>query len=107
VEGERVKIKLDRTVCDGFGACAQHAPELFSMDDWGYPSLVGSGEVTALQEAPVRRALLGCPAHAIVELGVRHPMPAGGEPGVARSAFAARDGRAEGDPAGTSSNAPW
>ncbi|HXA11011.1 MAG TPA: ferredoxin, partial [Mycobacterium sp.] len=36
-----MKIKLDRTICDGFGACAKQAPDYFSLDDWGYASLVG------------------------------------------------------------------
>ena len=31
-----MRIKLDRTLCDGFGICAKHAPEYFSLDDWGY-----------------------------------------------------------------------
>jgi ferredoxin len=34
-----VKIKLDRTICDGFGNCAAHAPGVFSLDEWGYASL--------------------------------------------------------------------
>ena len=36
-----MRIKLDRTMCDGFGICAKHAPEYFSLDDWGYASLDG------------------------------------------------------------------
>ena len=36
-----MKIRLDRTVCDGFGICAKHAPGYFSLDDWGYASLIG------------------------------------------------------------------
>lgn len=80
-----MRIKLDRTVCDGFGTCAAHAPEVFSLDDWGYPSLVGDGTVAPEEEAGVRRALLDCPAHAIVELGPGPAMPAGGDAAVARS----------------------
>jgi len=80
-----MRIKLDRTVCDGFGICAVHAPEVFSLDEWGYPSLTGDGEVTAAQEHGVRRALLDCPAHAILDLTEARRMVAGGEPGVARS----------------------
>jgi ferredoxin len=79
-----MRIKLDRTVCDGFGTCALHAPETFSLDDWGYPSLTGDGRVAEENEAGVMRALLDCPAHAIVVLD-EHPMPAGGEPGISRN----------------------
>jgi ferredoxin len=67
-----MRIKLDRTMCDGFGRCALHAPEHFSLDDWGYASLIGSGEIAADAEIEVRRALLDCPVHAITELIPRH-----------------------------------
>ena len=40
-----MKIRLDRTVCDGFGVCAKHAPGYFSLDDWGYACLIGDGTV--------------------------------------------------------------
>ena len=64
-----MKIRLDRTICDGFGLCAKHAPEYFSLDDWGYASLEGSGEVAEGDRDAVMRALLDCPVHAITEWG--------------------------------------
>ena len=70
-----MRIKLDRTRCDGFGACARHAPEYFSLDDWGYASLVGNGEIPPADHDAVTRALLDCPVHAIVEVG-EHPAAA-------------------------------
>ncbi|WP_238005473.1 ferredoxin [Dactylosporangium sp. AC04546] len=63
-----MKIKLDRTICDGFGQCAIHAPETFSLDDWGYVALIGAGNIAPEHEEGVRRALLDCPVHAITEL---------------------------------------
>ena len=63
-----MKIKLDRTICDGFGACAKHAADYFSLDDWGYASVVGNGEVPDQDHDAVIRALLDCPVHAITEL---------------------------------------
>lgn len=63
-----MKIKLDRTICDGFGMCAVHAPESFSLDEWGYVALVGAGNIAAEHEEKVRRAVLDCPVHAIIEL---------------------------------------
>lgn len=63
-----MKVRLDRTMCDGFGICAKHAPEYFSLDDWGYASLVGNGAVPQADEPAVRRALLDCPVHAIIEM---------------------------------------
>jgi len=66
-----VKIKLDRTICDGFGTCAARAPALFSLDEWGYASLArGLSAETDLPrelEQAARRALLDCPVHAITE----------------------------------------
>ncbi|MCW2630933.1 MAG: suaB 2 [Mycobacterium sp.] len=63
-----MRIKLDRTMCDGFGACARHAPEYFSLDDWGYASLEGNGAIPEQDRDAVMRALLDCPVHAIIEL---------------------------------------
>ena len=63
-----MRVRLDRTMCDGFGVCAKHAPEYFSLDDWGYASLVGNGTVPEADQPAVRRALLDCPVHAIIEM---------------------------------------
>ncbi len=70
---EHMRIRLDRTLCDGFGICAKHAPEYFSLDDWGYASLIGDGTVPEADRDAVMRALLDCPVHAIMELGERRP----------------------------------
>jgi ferredoxin len=70
---EPMKIKLDRTLCDGFGVCAKHAPEYFSLDDWGYASLIGDGTVPAADHDDVMRALMDCPVHAILVLGEHQP----------------------------------
>jgi ferredoxin len=64
-----LRIRLDRTLCDGFGICAKHAPEYFSLDDWGYASLIGDGTVPEQDRDAVMRALLDCPVHAIIYLG--------------------------------------
>ncbi|MBU9765963.1 ferredoxin [Mycobacterium sp. TNTM28] len=63
-----MKVKLDRTLCDGFGLCAKHAPEYFPLDDWGYAVLKGDGNIPEADQDAVRRALLDCPVHAIIEL---------------------------------------
>jgi ferredoxin len=68
-----VKIRLDRTVCDGFGICAKHAPGYFSLDDWGYASLIGDGTVAKSDHDAVMNALMDCPVHAITEIGERNP----------------------------------
>lgn len=68
-----LKIHLDRTLCDGFGICAQHAPGYFSLDDWGYACLIGDGTVADSDRDDVMRALMDCPVHAIMELDERRP----------------------------------
>jgi ferredoxin len=65
---EPMRVKLDRTVCDGFGICARHAPAYFSLDDWDYATLEGDGTVPDGDRAAVTRALLDCPVHAILEV---------------------------------------
>ena len=70
---ERMTIRLDRTLCDGFGICAKHAPKYFSLDDWGYASLIGDGTVADEDHDAVMRALLDCPVHAIMEVGEYRP----------------------------------
>jgi ferredoxin len=63
-----MKIRLDRTLCDGFGMCAEYAPQTFSVDEWGYVSLYpGKDNVEIGEEDGVRRALLDCPVHAIID----------------------------------------
>ncbi len=68
-----MKIRLDRTVCDGFGICAKHAQGYFSLDDWGYASLIGDGTVSEQDVDGVMNALMDCPVHAIMELDERRP----------------------------------
>ncbi|MFZ0833174.1 MAG: ferredoxin [Mycobacterium sp.] len=68
-----MKIRLDRTVCDGFGICAKHAPAFFSLDDWGYASLIGDGTVLAEDHDAVERAIMDCPVHAILKIGEYRP----------------------------------
>jgi len=69
----QMQIKLDRTLCDGFGICAKHAPNHFSLDDWGYAALIGDGTIAPEDHDAVLRALMDCPVHAIMELGERRP----------------------------------
>ncbi|HTI75076.1 MAG TPA: ferredoxin [Mycobacterium sp.] len=68
-----MRIRLDRTLCDGFGICAKHAREYFSLDDWGYASLIGDGTVPEKDRDAVMRALLDCPVHAIIYMGEHGP----------------------------------
>jgi ferredoxin len=63
-----VKVKVNAAVCEGFGNCATHAPDVFDLDEWGYAEAVGDGSVPEGQEQAARRAIADCPVHAIVQI---------------------------------------
>jgi ferredoxin len=64
-ERSSMRVSLQVSVCDGFGTCARHLPQVFALDEWGYAALVGDGEVPAGSEELARRAVIDCPVHAI------------------------------------------
>jgi len=46
------RIVIDRSLCSGFGACAELAPEIFELDDGGLVSLrTGTSPDPAVLEA--------------------------------------------------------
>jgi ferredoxin len=61
-----VKVRVEAAKCEGFGICATHSPEVFLLDEWGYASVRGDGEIATGEESQVQRAIADCPAHAIV-----------------------------------------
>lgn len=63
-----MKIKVNSSICEGFGTCAVHAPETFLLDEWGYAQAAGEGVVAEEDEDRVRQAIVACPVHAIVEI---------------------------------------
>ncbi len=55
------RIVIDRSLCSGFGACAELAPDTFEVDDGGLVSLrVGTSADPAVLEAAA-----ACPMAAI------------------------------------------
>lgn len=63
-----LRVQVDSVKCEGFGTCAVHCPELFELDDLGYASVIGDGEVTPELRETAVRAVLDCPTHAIHEI---------------------------------------
>ncbi|MEO3787351.1 ferredoxin [Actinocorallia sp. B10E7] len=60
-----MKVKVDRTLCQGHTLCAMKAPEVFELDDVdGHSSPIGP-DVPAGQEAQVMNAVRSCPERAI------------------------------------------
>jgi len=43
------KLKIDWIACNGYGVCEASAPDLITLDDWGYPVFL---------DAPVPRHLV-------------------------------------------------
>ncbi len=66
-EGVRVERRLrwNPTVCTGAGYCAEIAPELISLDDWGFPE-VESRPIGDETLAHARRAVAMCPRLALI-----------------------------------------
>lgn len=55
------RIVIDRSLCSGFGSCAELAPDVFEVDDGGLVSLrVGTSEDPSVLEAAA-----ACPMAAI------------------------------------------
>ncbi|MCW2950988.1 MAG: ferredoxin reductase [Conexibacter sp.] len=60
-----MKVKVDPTKCEGFGICAELAPQVFELDEWGYAAVLGGRDVPAALEDAVRRAAGACSVAAI------------------------------------------
>ena len=63
-----MKVQVKQALCEGFGTCAKHAPEVFLLDEWGYASVAADGVVPQGAEDRVRRAIIDCPVNAIIEI---------------------------------------
>jgi len=69
--GERV-LHVNPIACAGRGLCAEIAPELIALDDWGFP-VVEPGPVPAGLIADAEAAVQICPLLALrLDQGPRH-----------------------------------
>jgi ferredoxin len=59
------RLVVDPVACDGIGMCAHLAPDLVSVDSWGYPIIAGD-PLTPREERQAKRAVAGCPRKALV-----------------------------------------
>lgn len=59
-------LRVNPTLCTGYGYCAEIVPELIAVDDWGYPIVsrrpIEDDRVLSL----ARRAVATCPRLALV-----------------------------------------
>jgi ferredoxin len=58
------QLRVDPTACAGHGLCAELAPELVTLDEWGYP-IVTDWPVPRALRRTARRAVTDCPALAL------------------------------------------
>lgn len=64
--GARRRLRVNPTLCTGYGYCAEIIPELIAVDDWGYPivskAYIESEDLLKL----ARRAIATCPRLALL-----------------------------------------
>ncbi len=62
--GAAAELVVDWTRCDGHGLCASLVPELFTVDEWGFP-VPTSQPIDADLLVHAKRAATACPALAL------------------------------------------
>ncbi|MFF3326725.1 ferredoxin [Streptomyces sp. NPDC002889] len=59
-----MKLFLDSTLCQGYGLCQEHAPDLIGLDEWGYAAVLAA-DVPSGEEAAARSCAESCPNSAL------------------------------------------
>jgi len=62
------RLLIDRTRCDGHGACAELLPELLELDEWGFPVVLTGERDPSLPRGFDKlavRAVKACPLMAL------------------------------------------
>jgi len=60
-----VTLRINAIACEAHGLCAELLPELFRLDDWGYP-ILDQSEVPPDLLGLARRAVDACPTLALL-----------------------------------------
>jgi ferredoxin len=60
-----MRVRVNPIACDGHGLCVELLPELFRLDDWGYP-IIDQDAVPRSLESIAKMAADACPTLAIV-----------------------------------------
>jgi ferredoxin len=60
-----MKVQVDSTKCDAYGLCAETAPQVFELDDFGYATARNGGVVAGEEKEAVEAATKACPVQAI------------------------------------------
>ena len=60
---KKAALTVDAALCDGVGICALVAPDLVTLDRWGFP-VIGTGEDASLVRQ-AKAAAKACPHRAM------------------------------------------
>lgn len=60
------RLRVNPTLCDGYGYCAEIVPELITLDDWGFPIVAKRNIDDEDLLNLCRRAVATCPRLALL-----------------------------------------
>ena len=60
------RLRVNPTLCTGYGYCAEIVPELIGVDDWGYPIVSREPIPDDRRLSLARKAVATCPRLALV-----------------------------------------
>ena len=60
-----MRLAVDAAACQAYGLCAEEAPDLVDLDDFGYSAVKADGDVPAAREDAARAAVGVCPVKAL------------------------------------------
>jgi ferredoxin len=60
-----MKLAVDAALCQAYGLCAEEAPDLVDLDDFGYSAVKGDGDVPPDREPAAKAAADLCPVAAL------------------------------------------
>jgi len=58
-------LRIDPSICDGVGICSHLAPDLITVDSWGYPILTPDRLTRAGERRQGAAAVAACPKKAL------------------------------------------
>jgi ferredoxin len=68
-----ISLRVNPVLCDGVGMCAQFAPDLIEIDQWGFP-LFPRRPLNETEQAQAMAAVRGCPKRALLLDGPAEPV---------------------------------
>ena len=60
-----LRLRVDWILCDGYSLCADLAPDLIDLDEWGYP-ILQPGPIEPWLVKDARKAVDSCPMRALI-----------------------------------------